>query len=431
MITRTFIQLWTLFFGVFLLMTGQGMTFTGLIVRASEEGFSQGSLGILQSSYQAGWALAALIAPLLLTRVGHIRVFAAVAALASAIMLSYELHIAEWLWIIERLIHGGCIAGLMVLSESWLNEKSANAVRGTMLSIYTLCGWGAPVLGVWLLEFFPPNDYRMFLVSSALISIAVIPMMLTASSQPIDLTSERTRVSELFVASPLGTLGTLLTGITHGAFFASLAIYATSIGMAVKEIATISTIALLAGVVVQWPFGFISDRVDRRIVMLAACVLGLLAAVYGFLATSEDNVVPLYISLFGLGATLIPLYNLAIAQVHDHIPAERVVAATGTLVLIYALGSVIGPTLVSQSMQWFGNQAFFGAQALMLGTFTLYIIFRMSRRDSVPLVDQESYNAFVPSSPYSAVISTEEYYESELASETATDKPERDSETVN
>ena len=200
-------SMWALFFGITVLWFGTGMMFNLLVVRADSEGFSTVEIGFMQTAYQLGWIAAAIFAARMIHHVGHIRVFSAMAAAGSAIILMHLLYINPWVWSIERFFMGICTATLMVVIESWLNDMAENKIRGKVLAIYTILGWGAPVIGVWILRYASTDGAFFFLLASILISITVIPMLLSASRTPSLIEFERIGLKALFKITPLGVSG--------------------------------------------------------------------------------------------------------------------------------------------------------------------------------------------------------------------------------
>ena len=287
---HTFRQTAALLFGITVLTLGMGMLYVLIVLRAREAGFSSQWIGVIQSAYQIGWLVAAVIIPSLIHRVGHIRVFAAVAALGSGVILLHLLLIDEIAWAVERIFMGICTAGLMIVAESWLNDMSDNKGRGKILAIYTIISWGAPVVGMWLLRFGDISSSFFFLLASIIISVGVLPMLLSASRTPSLINVERFNIRKLYQITPVGVAGTFLTGLCHGTFFASVAIYATSLNLSVREVTNINALAILIGVLVQWPLGMLSDRFDRRTVMFV-CAGGtaLSAGLFGIYASINVN----------------------------------------------------------------------------------------------------------------------------------------------
>ena len=403
---QTFRQTAALLFGITILTLGMGMLYVLIVVRAREAGFSSEWIGIIQSAYQIGWLVAAVIIPPLIHKVGHIRVFAAVAALGSGVILMHLLLVEEISWAVERIFMGICTAGLMIVAESWLNDMSDNKGRGKILAVYTIISWGAPVVGMWLLRFGDINSSFFFLLSSIIISIGVLPILLSASRTPSLINVERFNLRKLYEITPVGVVGTFLSGLCHGAFFAAVAIYATSLELSVREVTNINALAILIGVLLQWPLGLLSDRYDRRTVLIACAALtALSASLFGMYASME--VATIYVAVSCMSAFSLGLYSQCISHANDNLNPSQIVSATGSLVLVYGVGYAITPVisgfLISQSPVYF--YWVIGACAMLLATFVTYRTIQKA-----PQGHQGELVAMASASPYtSVVIAAEEW----------------------
>jgi len=403
----------TLFLGIAILFFAAGLLFVLVVVRAKAAGFSTQAIGLLQSSYQVGWLIAAVVIPGLIHRVGHIRVFAAMAALGSAVILLQILHIQELAWIVERLVMGICIAGVLVVSESWLNEMSDNSDRARNLAIYTIVSWGAPVAGIWMLRFGEPTSNEFFILASVMISLAAIPLLLSATPSPTLIESVRLSLKKLYRITPLGATGTLLAGMCHGAFFAMAPLYGSEVGLNLGQISTLVSLALFSGIVLQWPISLASDRYDRRIVLIVTAGLAALPALY-FAFSGNMSILQQYIAISMIGAFTLSLYSQCIAHANDHLEPSQLVPAAGLLVLIYGAGYAFIPIIMGQLIA-LSPSYFFVVNALLSTTLSSYTAYRTIR--SAPVEDQGEMVNVATASPYSTVVRAAE----EWAEETGAD----------
>lgn len=397
-------SMWVLYFGLSVLWLGTGMMFNLLVIRANSEGFTAFEIGIMQTCYQLGWIVAAIFAGRMIRHVGHIRVFSAMAAASSAIILIHLLYIDPWLWSAERFLTGICTATLMVVMESWLNDMSDNKVRGKVLALYTILSWGTPVLGVWILRYNNTDSAFFFLLASIFISVAVIPMLLSASRTPHFIEAERLGLKELFHITPLGVIGALLSGACHGAFFVSVALFGTVSGYTVEQISTLSAIALAGGIFTQWPIAMLSDRMDRRIVLMAVSLVGGLTAL--FTAIRQDSsVMATYIATGCISTTALSLYSLCISHANDYLSPRQIVPASSTLILVYGTGLAAVPAVISPLLSVSTNY-FFICNAVLMLTLAAYVLYRMTRRRAV--TDQSDTLAVSTASPYASIVSVAE-----------------------
>lgn len=401
---QAFKNLWVLYFGLSVLWLGTGMSYTLLVIRANAEGFTPTELGFMQTSYQVGWVIAALIASSLIMRVGHLRIFAAVSSVCSALILIHLLYINPIAWTIERLLMGVATAVLMVVCESWLNDAADNSNRGKVLALYTILSWGLPAVGVYVLRFNDTGTPFFFILASIFISIAVIPMLLSASRTPTFIETERLGLKKLYKMSPTGIVGGFLSGIIHGILMAVAAIYATVSGFNVTETSNLITLSIMGGIVTQWPIAMISDRFDRRtVIAMLALACGGIALYFG----SQDSlsVNQSYVAIALISATALSLYSLCISHANDYLSAEQIVPASSTLILIYGIGYALSPMFVSPLLSV--NRNYFFLSIALFG-FILggYVLYRMKRREGVS--DQGDTLTVLTTSPYASVVSAAE-----------------------
>lgn len=378
---------WALLLGMALLMIGNGLQGTLLGVRASLEGFATTITGMLMSGYYIGFLAGSTLAPRLVGRVGHVRVFGALASLASVAILLHALFVEPATWMAMRLISGFCYAGLYVVAESWLNEEATNATRGRLLSVYMVVSLSGVALGQALLNLADPRGAELFIMVSVLVSLGLIPMLLSASPTPAFETPSQVGLRELYRTSPTAVVGMFATMMAQGAFFGMGPVYGNEVGLSVREISLFMGLALIGGVCLQWPIGRLSDAFDRRQVIIAASLLaGLLALAAGLLVDASRAALFGLVALFG--GVMLPMYSLCIAYTNDYLRPEQMVNASGTLVLVGGLGACFGPVTAGLVMSLLDPSAFFwwlGAVHVAIAAFALY---RTTRRATPPLDEQ-------------------------------------------
>jgi MFS family permease len=386
---------WALLLGMALLMIGNGLQGSLLGVRASLEGFPTAVTGMLMSGYYVGFLAGSTLTPKLLARVGHIRVFGALASLASVAILIHAMLVQPTAWGLMRLVSGFCYAGLYVVAESWLNNQATNETRGQLLSVYMVVTLGGMGLGQGLLNVADPGGPYLFMLVSILISLAVAPMLLSARPGPRLAALTRVSLRQLYRISPLGVVGMLATGIAQGAFFGMAAVYGREVGFPVREISLFIGFWLFGGVLLQWPIGWLSDAFDRRRVLAAVTLAAAFLALLGPLLVGRSEVGLLAaVALFG-GLNL-PMYSLCLAHTNDFLAPEQVVAASGTLVLVGGIGAALGPITAATMMSLIGPDGFFWWLAIVHGAIGLFALWRMTRRPARPVTEQ---GAYVPLSP--------------------------------
>ena len=386
---------WALFLGMTLLMTANGLQGTLLGVRASIEAFPTTVTGLLMSAYYFGFLAGSMLTPKMVVRVGHIRVFAALASLASTAILIHAVIVNPISWASMRLVSGLCYAGLYVVAESWLNEKATNENRGQLLSIYMVLSMGGMAAGQVLLNVADPSRSDLFILVSIMVSLALVPLLLSVNRGPVMDEPTPISIKEVYRASPTGVVAALMNGVLMGGVFGMGAVYGGLLGLSVPAISLFMSTLIVGGVLFQWPIGRLSDRYDRRLVLTVVTFAAAgLAVIAGLTALSFKT---LLASIFLFGGMLIPMYSIAIAYTNDHLHPEQMVAASGTLVLVGGIGAFIGPTFVAGAMDVFGPAGFFWSLASTHAVLGVFILYRMTQRPALPPDEQGSYVA-MPSS---------------------------------
>ncbi|MCT8965236.1 MFS transporter [Pseudomonas veronii] len=370
-----------------LLMMGNGLQSSLIALRASQEGFSTQVAGLLMSMYFVGFLAGSTRTPKIVARVGHVRVFAALASLASSAVVLHPLFINAWFWCGPRLISGFCIAGLFVIAESWLNEVASNATRGRLLSLYVVVTMAAMASGQMLLNLADPGGFDLFILITVLVSLALLPVLLSASPAPAFTAPEHLDLRALYWRSPLGLIGCVGTGLSTGAVMGMGVIYAEQIGLALGDIALYMSLVYVGSVALQWPIGLLSDAFDRRRVILLVTCLSAAVALLALAVTGAGAPVQLAMA-FLFGGVSFPLYSLCVAHTNDALTPRQMVAASSHLVLAFGIGAAVGPSLAAACMGWFGAGGFYAYLAVVHLTIGVFALYRMSRRRPVPLSEQ-------------------------------------------
>ena len=259
---------WALFFGFGIICLAHGLQGTLIGVRSVLEGFSYISTGLIVAGYYVGYLTGSVVIPIFLKRVGHIRVFAALASLASIAILLHTVFLNPYSWFFIRILTGVSLSGIYIIMESWLNDKSTNETRGKLLSIYMIITFVFVGLGQLLLNISDPAKVDLFILVSILLSFALLPILLTNTEQPNTTDTKSFSLAEFYAISPLGFVGALFTGLAHSAVFGYGAVYATAKGLSVLEVSIFMIIITSFGALSQWPVGYLSDRMDRRLILI-------------------------------------------------------------------------------------------------------------------------------------------------------------------
>jgi MFS family permease len=385
----------TLLLGMGLLMLGAGLQGTLVGLRATLEGFPTFVIGAVMSCYYIGYIGGSFGVPPLVQRVGHIRVFAALTAVASVTILLQGVFIEPITWGVLRFASGFCFAGIYIVAESWLNDRADNESRGVVLAVYMLVLYIGLGGGQFLLRAADPAGPMLFVMTSVLISLAVVPMSLSAQRAPEFQTAERIKLTELYRVSPLGVVGVVVSGVLTGALFSIGPVYARLIGFNAPGVSTFMGVSILAAVATQLPVGRLSDRIERRTVILNVCGL---AAVFAALAAwvGASPRVALFALAACHGGLVLTLYSLSLSHINDHLEPAQMVAASASVIFLNGIGSVIGPILFSGSIEAFGTVGYFGTMAVLTGALAVYAIWRKRRRAPVPSEHKVPYVSAQP-----------------------------------
>jgi MFS family permease len=381
---------WALLLGLAFLMLGNGLQGTLLGVRASLEGFSTQTTGIVMTGYFVGFLVGSILGPKFVKNVGHIRVFAALASVLSAAILLHSIFVDPLVWFAIRVVNGFAVAGLYLVVESWLNDAATNRTRGQLLSVYMVIVLGGMAAGQFLLNVASPAGFELFILVSVLVSFSLVPISLTITRAPKFEAPAHVSLRDMYRNSPLGLVGCLIVGIAQGALMGMGAVYARAIGMEVGDVSLFMATALAGGVVLQWPVGHLSDIFDRRIVITIVTLLAAAAALVGGFVGEESRWV-LLAAIFLFGGTCFPVYSLCIAYSNDYLQPEQMVAASGTLILVAGIGASIGPMLAALLMSVSGPAGFFWCLAGVHTAIGLFALYRMTRRPALPHDEQTDY----------------------------------------
>jgi MFS family permease len=381
---------WPLLLGMGVLMLGAGLQSTLLGVRATLEGFPTLVTGVVMSCYYVGYVIGTVVAPPLLRQIGHIRVFAALAAVAAVAILIQGCFVNPWAWGAMRLISGVCFAGIYVVAESWLNDRASRANRGRLMAVYMLVLYVGLGAAQFLLILSNPNSPTPFMLVSVLISLAMVPIVVSAQQMPERAMPGKVRLRDLYRDTPLGVVAVIVSGLISSIIFSMGPVYARLSGLATHNIATFMALSILAAVVTQYPVGRLSDRIDRRTVIAGICTFAMLVA--GAIAAfpAMPHAAFLTLSAFFSGFAL-TLYSLSVSHVNDKLEPAQMVAASSALLLLNGSAAAIGPVLAGSLMSAFGPPAYFATLAALTGALAVFDLWRKTRRRPVPPSQKEPF----------------------------------------
>ena len=357
-------------------------------------------MSVVMSAYFVGFLGASKLVPDLIRRVGHVRVFAALASFISAILILYPLLVNPWVWTGGRVIIGFCFCGVYITAESWLNNAATNENRGQLLSSYMVVQMAGIVAAQLLLLIGDPSGFELFVLISVLVSISFAPILLSITPTPAFETTKPMSIKELFSTSPLGCVGMFFLGGIFSAQFGMAPVFGTSAELSLPQISIFVAAFYIGAMVFQFPVGWLSDRMDRRILIVATSAIGFIAAVSAILG--ENIFIILLGSAFFIGGMSNPLYSLLIAYTNDFLEPDDMASASGGLLFLNGLGAISGPLFTGYLMTEIGPTGFFVILAALLGLLTVYGFYRMTQR-GISDVDTSSYATVLPTTSVVAV----------------------------
>ena len=391
---------WALLLGMLFLKLGNGLQGTLLGVRGELEGFSTFEMSVVMSAYYLGFLGASKLVPDLIRRVGHVRVFAALASFISAILILYPLLVNPWVWTGGRVIIGFCFCGVYITAESWLNNAATNENRGQLLSSYMFVQMAGIVAAQLLLLTGDPSGFELFVLISVLVSISFAPILLSITPTPAFETTKPMSIKELFSTSPLGCVGMFFLGGILSAQFGMAPVFGTNADLSLPQISIFVAAFYVGAMVFQFPVGWLSDRMDRRVLIVVTSAIGFIAAVTAIFG--ENIFIILLGSAFFIGGMSNPLYSLLIAYTNDFLEPDDMASASGGLLFLNGLGAISGPLFTGYLMTEIGPIGFFVILAALLGVLTVYGFYRMTQR-GISDVDTSSYATVLPTTSAVAV----------------------------
>ena len=382
--------------GVALLLLGNGLLNTLLTLKGAAEGYSTTLLGLMMSGYFTGYFIGNWVGSPLIRRVGHIRAFAFCAALACICALLHVLIVHPWVWVVLRMLYGVALICLYMVIESWLNARASSENRGGIFALYMAVNLGALALGQQLLRFDPTLSFALFAVAGIFIVSALMPVTLTRQMQPSLPDTPSSNLRQLFGIAPLALTASALSGLALSGFWGMAPAYADMIGFDAAGVGLLMTMTILGGALLQWPIGWLSDRLDRRWILFWVVVAAVVtAAVISLLAPGR-----LLLSLFFLfGGLSFAIYPLGVALLIDQLQPDEILSGSASLLLVNGIGAACGPLLAGVLMQHFGAPALPMYFALALAPLAAYALYRMRHVSDLISGDQAHFMPMLRTSP--------------------------------
>ncbi|SFA73025.1 Predicted arabinose efflux permease, MFS family [Poseidonocella pacifica] len=414
-----FANSWALLLGMLLLMLGNGVQGTLLGIRGGAAGFGTLQMSIVMSAYFAGFLIASRLTPGMIRRVGHVRVFAALGSLISAVLILYPTFENPWAWAVGRIIIGFCFCGVYVTAESWLNNAATNETRGQALSLYMIVQMIGIIAAQAVVLIPDASGFLLFVIPSVLVSVAFAPILLSISPTPSFETTKPMSLPQLFQSSPLGCVGMFLLGGVYSAQFGMSAVYGTTAGLSLAQISMFVAAFYVGALIMQYPLGWLSDRSDRRRLVTIVAAVGGFASILAVLASGWFTA--LLVAAFLVGGMSNPLYSMLIAHTNDFLEVEDMASASAGLLFINGLGAILGPLGTGWFMGAVGAEGYFIIIGALLFILAGYGLYRMTQR-AAP--SSEDTHGLAPLAPMGS------HYSVEAAQEVAIEEAQEDSRNV-
>jgi MFS family permease len=370
---------------------GNGLLFIIIPMSMRLDGQDTDAIGLVMSLYFVGMLLGSLYGRHLISRVGHIRIFAACAAVATMSALLHSIWSVPLVWGALRVLIGFTNATFFMTMETWLSESSTSENRATVFGSYQFVTYFGLALGQLMLNFAEPQDPILYIYVAMLFCLCMIPVLMSRSGGPRINEPESMPLKTLYRTSPLGVVGIMISGICLGAFYNMSSVYGADVGMTKNQIATFMSATMVGGFLLQFPVGKLADLFDRRTVLVMTLLVACLAAMVLPIMAARGEMVITIVCAVILSGALACVYPIALADAFDRLKPTEMVAASGKLILAYATGGAIGPYTSSLVMKHMGADALFGYLIVASLILVAFVMYRMSIRSAVPDALQESF----------------------------------------
>ena len=352
------------------------MLTTLLALRAQIENFLLLQIGIINAAYFLGLYAGAKFTDRLVSRVGHGRAYAVFASIGSICALLHALLLNPYMWMVIRLGTGFCIAGLFMVTESWLNSRATRSTRGQILSMYMITHYFAAGIGQLFIPFADPEGLKLFAIAAIGFSLSLIPVLVTRLIAPPIPPRQKFKIKEIYSYSPVAMAGALCCGLVGSALYGLAPVYTKGIGMSYTTTAQFMALVILSGVLLQWPIGRLSDRIDRRKLIAINCFISGILAI-AVLVSAQANILIFLTAAALFGAFSFTVYPIALAHMNDAMPEGKLLYAAGGMLTAFSIGAIVSPIIATTAMEFIGYNALFMYFALIFVLYALVVFWRM------------------------------------------------------
>ena len=387
---KTLISISSLLISYAFLFSGNALLTTLISLRAQLEDFPTLFIGIINAGYFLGLYLGAKYSDRLVTRVGHGRAYAVFASYGAICALLHAIVVDPYIWTAVRIITGFCLAGLMMITESWLNSRATNTTRGQIFSMLMITHYLSSGFGQLYIPLADPNQFTLFSIAAIGYCLSLGPVLITRLIAPEVKARQKIRFRDIYNFSPVGFTGAVCCGLITAALLGLAPVYTQGIGMSVSTTANFMALLILSGVFLQWPVGRLSDRMDRRKLLVAICLISALSSIFVLLSAGIGHRLFLFAAAL-FGAFAFTMYPITAAHMHDATPEGQLLYASAGLLTAFSIGAIIGPILAATVMQAIGYNGLFVYLAFVFVVYSLLVIWRMSVK---PAPERKKFRRF-------------------------------------
>jgi len=390
-------------FSMAIFIVGNGLVGLLIPARAHLSGFSDFSIGLIGSAYFAGFVTGCFAGPNLLARVGHVRLFAIGAGFAAATTLVQSMALSEIVWCLTRALFGFAAANIYMVIESWLNDRASNEIRGRIFSAYLIVNFSSLILGQMLYATSRVESASLFSLCAIAYSLCLIPVCMTRLPQPVAETIPILRPMRFYKLAPVGIVACIAVGLANGAIWTLAPVYALNHGFTKGWLSVFMSVFTLGGALIQVPLGRFSDRLDRRTIIAAVCVVSAaLGAAIAFWHSATRWELLLLMACFGM--SVLPLYGLTVAHTNDRLPREDFVEASATLLMLSSFASVVGPPVAAIIIGLAGAGTLFLYTAAIHTAMAVFTLVRLRVKEAAPA---ELHDRFAPMAQQASPVAAE------------------------
>ncbi|MGE3147510.1 MAG: MFS transporter [Pseudorhodoplanes sp.] len=377
--TNSYTQVTAVLIAVTVFVVGNGLLLMLIPLSGVQHGFSEISIGMIGSAFFGGMFIGCALCPRIIGRTGHIRAFSAFASGATIAALLFPVFLHPIAWILLRIAMGICVAGMYATLEGWIQDKAENLTRGRLMATYAVVQYIGQITGQQAIRLAAPTEFILFSLAAAWIAASVLPLAFSRSDPPAPPPSPRLRLLWLYRISPVAVTSAVVSGATSGTLWSLVPAYAAQHGFSAGQNATITSVLTLGAAIAQWPVGRISDKIDRRLVLIATMGLSVILQAALILWRPTDSWT-ICLLMLPIGSFTLTTYLLGSSHAGDKAGRENMVEVASGMLLLYTAGAICAPTISAAMMKWMFPEALFLHNAVLQAILLIFVAWRVVAR---------------------------------------------------